>query len=75
MHLLTKSKLQPDDIDSVIRTGGSALIPAIKKILDDLFPGKVIEHDPFTSVAIGLAIANYNKLGKDLSQQTETPDS
>ena len=75
IHLLKKSKLHPDDIDSVIRTGGSSLIPAIKKILDNLFPDKVIEHDPFTSVAKGLAIANYNKLGKNLNQKTETLDS
>ena len=74
-HLLKKSNLQPNDIDSVIRTGGSSLIPAIKKILDNLFPGKVIEHDPFTSVAKGLAIANYNKLGKNLNQKAENSDS
>lgn len=52
-----------EDVQLVIRTGGSSLIPAVKKILDDLFPGKVIEHDPFTSVAAGLAIAEYRKLG------------
>ena len=67
-HLLKESDLGPDIIDSVIRTGGSSLIPAIKNILDDLFPGKVIEHDPFTSVATGLAIANYRQLGKAPNQ-------
>jgi hypothetical chaperone protein len=47
----------------VIRTGGSSLIPAFKNILEDLFPAKVIEHDPFTSVAAGLAIADFKDLG------------
>ncbi len=55
--------LSNTDIDLVIRTGGSCLIPAVKKELDRLFPDKVVEHDPFTSVAAGLAIADYRGLG------------
>ncbi len=51
--------LEAGDVELVIRTGGSSLIPAVKRILDMKFPGKVIEHDPFTSVAAGLAIADY----------------
>ena len=73
-HLLNENSLRPETVDSVIRTGGSSLIPAIKNILDDLFPGKVIEHDPFTSVAAGLAIANYKQLGKTAAQ-LKTPTS
>ena len=53
-----------DDIDLVLRTGGSSLIPAVKEILDNQFRGKVVEHDPFTSVAAGLAIANYYQLAE-----------
>ena len=49
-----------DDIDIVLRTGGSSLIPAVKQLLDDRFPGRVVEHDPFTSVAAGLAIASFH---------------
>ena len=56
---LDKAHCQADDIDLVIRTGGSSLIPAVKDILDNQFRGKVVEHDPFTSVAAGLAIADY----------------
>ena len=67
-HLLNENSLLPEIIDSVIRTGGSSLIPAVKNTLDDLFPGKVIEHNPFTSVATGLAIANYKQLGKTPTQ-------
>ncbi len=47
------------DVDIVLCTGGSSLIPAVRRILDDHFPGRVVEHDPFTSVAAGLAIASY----------------
>ncbi len=62
-EVLKKSAMNASEIHLVIRTGGSSLIPAVKNILDDQFPGKVIEHDPFTSVAAGLAIAEYLKLG------------
>ena len=47
------------DIDVVIRTGGSSQIAAVKRLLETRFPGRVTEHDPFTSVAAGLAIASY----------------
>ncbi|MFK8047052.1 MAG: Hsp70 family protein [Halioglobus sp.] len=57
--VLNKANCRADDIDLVLRTGGSSLIPAVKEILDNQFRGKVVEHDPFTSVAAGLAIANY----------------
>jgi len=46
----------------VLRTGGSSLIPAVLGLLEDRFPGRVVDHDPFTSVAAGLAIANYRGL-------------
>lgn len=59
MFTLKKARLNPTDIELVIRTGGSSLIPAVKTILDQQFPDKVVEHDPFTSVAAGLAVADY----------------
>lgn len=58
-EVLNRAGCRPDDIDLVLRTGGSSLIPAVKDILDNQFRGKVVEHDPFTSVAAGLAIASY----------------
>jgi hypothetical chaperone protein len=67
--LLQRVELESSDIDLVIRTGGSSLIPAVKRILEARFPGKVIEHDPFTSVAAGLAIADYKGLGEQLVEQ------
>jgi hypothetical chaperone protein len=60
--VLHKAQLQTNDIELVIRTGGSSLIPAVKTILERQFPGMVIEHDPFNSVAAGLAIAEYKGL-------------
>jgi len=62
-EVLNKSGMKASEIHLVIRTGGSSLIPAAKNILDAQFPDKVIEHDPFTSVAAGLAIAEYLNLG------------
>ncbi len=63
--ILNKASLQAYDIDLVLRTGGSSLIPAVKDILDNQFAGKVVEHDPFTSVAAGLAIADYFHYGDE----------
>ena len=58
-NLLVHVGLKRTDINVVIRTGGSSLIVAVKSLLDSMFPAKVAMHDPFTSVAGGLAIANY----------------
>jgi hypothetical chaperone protein len=57
---LERARLAASDIDIVLRTGGSSLIPAVLRILDDRFAGRVVDHDPFTSVAAGLAIADYH---------------
>jgi hypothetical chaperone protein len=43
----------------VIRTGGTSEIVAVRRMLEDQFQGRVEGHDPFTSVACGLAIANF----------------
>lgn len=57
---LDNAEMPAEQVDIVLCTGGSSLIPAVRQILEDHFPGKVVEHDPFTSVAAGLAIANYH---------------
>ena len=59
---LRRAQLPRAAIDIVLRTGGSSLIPAVRRILDGFFPGRVVDHDPFTSVAAGLAIADYHNL-------------
>jgi hypothetical chaperone protein len=57
---LERAGLGNDDVDIVLCTGGSSLIPAVRRILENHFPHRVVEHDPFTSVAAGLAIASYH---------------
>jgi hypothetical chaperone protein len=58
-EVLAAAGIGQNDISLVIRTGGSSEIVAVRQLLDELFPGKVAAHDPFTSVAGGLAIASY----------------
>jgi hypothetical chaperone protein len=59
-QVVTRANLPMTGIDLVVRTGGSSQIIAVKQLLEALFPEKVTEHDPFTSVAGGLAIADYH---------------
>jgi hypothetical chaperone protein len=59
-HVIDDARIASADIDVVIRTGGSSQIVAVKELLEARFPDKVTEHDPFTSVAGGLAVANYH---------------
>ncbi len=50
--------LAPKDIDVVIRTGGSSLIPAVQAMLEAKFGAqKVNKQEVFTSVVRGLALA------------------
>jgi hypothetical chaperone protein len=57
--LLSMARLASDEVTVVVRTGGTSEIVAVRRLLEELFPGRVEGHDPFTSVACGLAIANY----------------
>jgi hypothetical chaperone protein len=59
-EVVGRANLTTKEIDLVVRTGGSSQIVAVRQLLDGLFPDKVTEHDPFTSVAGGLAIADYH---------------
>ena len=63
MTILQRANIKAEQIQLVLRTGGSSLIPAVKRLLDESFPDKVIEHDPFTSVAAGLAHRRVWSLG------------
>jgi hypothetical chaperone protein len=58
--VLQQAQLSPEAITVVVRTGGTSEIVAVKTMLNQMFPGRVEGHDPFTSVACGLAIANYH---------------
>ena len=59
-EVVARANVPMSRIDLVVRTGGSSQIVAVKQLLEKMFPDKVTEHDPFTSVAGGLAIANYH---------------
>jgi hypothetical chaperone protein len=59
-QVIRRANLPMSGIDLVVRTGGSSQIFAVRQLLEGLFPGKVTEHAPFTSVAGGLAIADYH---------------
>ena len=43
--ILQRANIKAEQIQLVLRTGGSSLIPAVKRLLDKSFPDKVIEHD------------------------------
>jgi hypothetical chaperone protein len=50
-----------DKIDRVICVGGSTQLAPIRNTLEQRFPGRVVTHDIFTSVAAGLAIRDYQR--------------
>ncbi len=52
-----RSGLRPDQIDAVVRTGGSSSIPIFLDTLGELFgPEKLVTEDLFTGVTAGLGI-------------------
>ena len=58
LRTLDNAHVSAKEIDVVVRTGGSSLIPTVENMLVDIFgQDKVVEFDPFTSVAAGLALA------------------
>ncbi len=49
--------VKPEDIDYVLTTGGTSLIPAVRHMLEQRYGGeKLLKRETFTSVAQGLAI-------------------
>ena len=57
LDTVVASGLEPEQIDAVVKTGGSSSIPAFHDMLARLFePHKVIAANPFSSVTAGLAI-------------------
>jgi molecular chaperone DnaK (HSP70) len=56
-EVMRKSSLQPDQIQAVLRTGGSSEVAVIIDLLTKKFGrDKVKEINPFTTVVSGLAI-------------------
>jgi hypothetical chaperone protein len=57
LDTLERSGLTPDEIDAVVRTGGSSQVPRFIKMLDRVFgTEKVVLSDVFSGVTAGLAI-------------------
>ena len=57
---LENAGMLAEDIDVVLRTGGSSRIPAYVRMLSEKFGAERLqEMDVFTGVASGLAIAAY----------------
>jgi hypothetical chaperone protein len=54
--LLASTGVSGSGIDRVFLTGGTSFVPAVRKIFEDRFPGRVTTGDEFTSVAQGLAL-------------------
>lgn len=57
----SRAGMKPGEIDFVLTTGGTSLIPAIQDMLMKRFgPDRIKQRDTFTSVASGLAIVAQN---------------
>jgi len=56
-RLLQTTGIAPADVDRVFLTGGSSLVPAVRRIFEELFDaGRISGGSEFTSVAKGLAL-------------------
>ena len=57
-HTLADAGVEPEQIEVVLRTGGSSLIPVVQSMLERRFgSAKVKKQEVFTSIASGLALA------------------
>ena len=60
LDTVAASGLEPEQIEAVVKTGGSSSIPAFSQMLARLFgPEKVKTSDAFSSVTAGLAIKAF----------------
>ena len=69
-----RSGLRPEQIDTVIRTGGSALIPAFYEMLGRAFgQAKVRSLDAFSSVTAGLGVVAHDVARGEIDLLPHTP--
>jgi hypothetical chaperone protein len=61
---LVQNGIAAAEIDRVICVGGSTQLTAVRAALEARFPGRVVDHDIFTSVAAGLAIRDWQRRQK-----------
>ena len=54
--LLERLELGREDIGAVFLTGGTSLVPRIRQLFEERFPGRLLARDVFTSVGHGLGI-------------------
>lgn len=57
LRTLEKAQVTPEQIDVLVRTGGSSLIPVFEEMLVEIFnKEKIQQFETFTSIASGLAL-------------------
>jgi len=62
LDTIAASGLEPEQIDAVVKTGGSSGIPLFGLLLEQLFGReKVVESSAFSSVTAGLAIRAWER--------------
>lgn len=62
LDTIANSGLEPEQIDAVVKTGGSSGIPLFGLLLEQVFgPEKVVESSAFSSVTAGLAIRAWER--------------
>jgi hypothetical chaperone protein len=65
-RLIATTGVRSDQIDRVFLTGGSALVPAVRRLFEERFgPEKIAGGGEFTSVATGLALRAERGIGSD----------
>jgi hypothetical chaperone protein len=63
-RLLTHTGVAPGDVGSVFMTGGSAFVPAVRRLFAERFgPARIRSGDELTSVAKGLALRAIDLYG------------
>ena len=74
-EVVAQSGLTVDQIDSVIRTGGSAQVPAFVEMLEQKFGAdKVRSIDTFSSVTAGLGVIAHGVEAGEIELQGYTPE-
>jgi hypothetical chaperone protein len=54
--LLQSTGRGADEVDVVFLTGGTSLIPSLRRAFEQRFPGRILQQDAFTSVGEGLGL-------------------
>ncbi len=63
-QVVADAGLRLEQVDVVLRTGGTSLVPAFVALLESLFGhDKIREMDPLTSVVGGMAVVAHEELG------------